>query len=388
MTTKRIPGKTRRTLAAGLLLLLLLAAASPAWALADGYFEETTSRGRVLDKLDVREETIQNYTMIRETLRVEVTSGPLRGKIFLTENVLDPDLPLNIEVEAGQRVVLYLVLDAQGELLEGYVTQRARDGHLLVLTILFAGVLLLVGGLKGLRALGALALTMGAILGIFLPAVLRGANPVLLGIAVCLGVTVLAIPLIAGWNGKALGAILGTVAGVLVAGVLAYVVAALAGLTGLSMEEASLLSYLPQGPGFHFTGLLFAANILGALGAVMDVSVSISSAVFELHRVQPGLRGGELARSGLNIGRDIVGTMANTLILAYTGSGLYLMLLLSAYQLPLYEILSIDSMATEVLRSLAGSIGLVAAVPVTALLSARIAVGRRGKEGDLPCSGS
>lgn len=352
-------------------LLASLACAAPALASVDmpADVTETTAKGEVLEILEITEEAVNNYTMIRERMLVKVLSGPLKGETFVTENVQDPSMPYNIHVEEGHKVVLYMVLDADGELVEAYVTERARDTILLWTLLAFVGLLVLIGGVKGLRALLALGLTMLAILKILLPAILAGYSPILVSIAISIGVILVSIPLIAGWNQKAVSAIAGTFSGVLIAGALAYFVSKLAGLTGLSMEEATMLSYIPQQVEFNFVGLLFATNILGALGAVMDVAVSISSSIWELKQVNPQLGARELLVSGMNIGRDIIGTMANTLILAYSGGALYMLLLFMAYDMPFFEIINIDAMSTEVVRSLAGSIGLVLTIPITAAVA-------------------
>lgn len=330
---------------------------------------EMSVRGKVLEKLEVKEESINNYQMVTETLLVEILNGPLAGETLVTDNVKDPMLAFNIQVEKGDQVVVYLVLSETDELIEAHITEKARDHLLLVMLIVFMGILIVVGGIKGLRALLALAITVVAIVKILLPAILRGYSPIVMSILISAGVILLSIPLITGWNKKSVSAILGTMGGVLIAGLLAYSVSFMAGLTGLSMDEASLLSYIPQDIKLNFVGLLFATNILGALGAVMDVAVSISSSVWEIKQLNPELKAIELMRSGMNIGRDIVGTMANTLILAYSGGSLYMLLLFMAYDMPFFEIINIDAVSTEVVRSLAGSIGLVLTVPLTALVS-------------------
>lgn len=396
--------KTRASgLGAGLVLALILGLflcfflAAPVWAEGEevgayqdidgeagpgpGEGQEVSVRARVLEKLEVKEESVNNYQMVTETLLLEIISGDHEGQTLITDNVMDPMLAYNIRVEEGDQVVLFLITDAEGEIVEGHITEKARDRLLLVMAFLFMGLLILIGGLRGLRALLALAITLVAILKVLLPAILKGYSPILMSILISAGVVLLSIPLITGWNKKSVSAILGTMGGVLVAGLLAYSVSLWAGLTGLSMEEANMLAYIPQGIEFNFVGLLFATNILGALGAVMDVAVSISSSVWEIKEVNPGLSAFELLQSGMNIGRDIVGTMANTLILAYSGGSMYMLLLFMAYDMPLFEIINIDAVSTEVVRSLAGSIGLVLTVPLTALVASLLfAPGTKGQD--------
>jgi len=332
--------------------------------------EEMVAKGKILEVLETTTEEVTNYVLVRERMLVEVVSGPLKGQKIETYNVNDSNMPYQIRVEKGDSVVLYLIVDAQGQVQEAYITERARDGLLLLMLLFFGGLMLLVGGLRGLRAMVALGITMYAILGILLPGILKGWSPMGLSILISLGIIVVSIPLISGLNRKALVAMAGTFSGVLAAGLLAWIAARLAGLTGLSMEEATMLSYIPQAVELDFRGLLFATNILGALGAVMDVAVSVSASLWELKHLNPSISGARLWRSGMNIGKDIIGTMANTLILAYTGGGLYLLLLLYAYEMPLFEIVNLDSMATEIVRALAGSMGLILTIPLTALLGA------------------
>ncbi|MFP4200610.1 MAG: YibE/F family protein, partial [Clostridia bacterium] len=175
--------------------------------------------------------------------------------------------------------------------------------------------------------------------------------------------------IIAGPTHKTAAAILGTVAGVLFAGILASVFGNSAHLMGLHTQEAQFLMFSSETP-FDFRGLLFAGMILGALGAVMDVSISIASAVEEVHRVGKSNRFSTLVISGMNVGRDVLGTMSNTLILAYTGSSLPLILLLVAHRADFVSVANMDIMATEVIRALSGSVGLILCVPVTAISAA------------------
>jgi uncharacterized membrane protein len=141
-----------------------------------------------------------------------------------------------------------------------------------------------------------------------------------------------------------------------------------------------MLTYIPQAVTFDFKGLLFSGIILGSLGAVMDIGMSIASSIEEIHRVNPSLTRKELFSSGMNVGQDVMGTMTNTLILAYTGSSIPLLLLFMAYETSFVKILNLDIIATEVIRSLTGSIGLVVAIPITALASSFFI--KKGKKED------
>ena len=202
--------------------------------------------------------------------------------------------------------------------------------------------------------------------------ILKGANPIPITILISIVVTILTMFIVGGINKKSIAAVVGTSGGVLVAGIIAYYIGSQVKLTGLSSEEATMLMYIPQEVNFDFRGLLFSGIILGSLGAVMDVGMSIASSMDEIHKANPNLTRKELFKSGMNVGKDVMGTMTNTLILAYTGSSIPVLLLFMAYETSIAKILNLDVIATEAIRSLAGSIGLVLTIPLTALVSSTL----------------
>ena len=169
---------------------------------------------------------------------------------------------------------------------------------------------------------------------------------------------------------KTLAAIAGTTGGFIIAGTLSYISGKMVNLSGFDSEEATMLRFIPQTISFNFQGILFAGIIIGALGAIMDVAMSIASSMDELHQQKPLINFKEHFRSGINIGKDIIGTMSNTLILAYTGSSIPLMLLFVAYQMPIIRVINLDIIATECVRALSGTIGLAVTIPITVLCSA------------------
>ena len=187
--------------------------------------------------------------------------------------------------------------------------------------------LVLFGGFKGIKAVITLGLTGLAVVKILLPLILQGKNPILVSVPVCAGIIAVTLIIISGFNKKTFSAIFGTTGGVLIAGGVAYFVGSVAKLTGLGNDEAQMLMFLPQQVNFDFKGLLFSGIILGALGAIMDVGMSIASAMHEIEAANPEISNKDLIKSGMNVGRDIMGTMSNTLILAYAGGSLHLMLL-------------------------------------------------------------
>ncbi|MGE5607431.1 MAG: YibE/F family protein, partial [Bacteroidota bacterium] len=213
-------------------------------------------------------------------------------------------------------------------------------------------------------------LTLVLIWGVLLPGFLRGFPPILLTAVIAIISTVVTLVIVGGRSLKSIAAITGTLGGVAVAGLLAFKLGNAAYLTGFGSEEAGMLLYIPQAANLDIRGLLFSGIIIGALGASMDMSMSVASAVEEVIRVCPGLGFWRLFQSGMNVGRDVIGTMANTLILAYTGSSLQLILVFMAYQESLLKILNLDMIASEVVRALSGSIGMIMVIPLTSITAA------------------
>ena len=168
--------------------------------------------------------------------------------------------------------------------------------------------------------------------------------------------------------------------GVLVAGLISYLVGSQINLTGMSADEATILLYIPQEITFDFRNLLFAGIILGALGAIMGVGMSITSSIDEIYKANNQLSVKELFDSGMNVGKDIMGTMINTLILAYAGTSIPLLLVFMAYETSMTKIINMDIIATEIVRALSGSIGLILTIPITALIASILIRGAKEKD--------
>ncbi|MDF2548577.1 MAG: YibE/F family protein [Anaerosolibacter sp.] len=342
--------------------LILLTILLSILAIVPTYGEEIqsyTETAIVLEVLDLDDQS--------QHVQLKITSGKYKEKIVETINHLSGNYIYDIPVKENDKVVV--VIEEQNDTIEVFVSDYMRQNYAIYLGLLFVALILLIGRKKGLKAVITLTITLFTILKVLLPLILRGYHPVPITIAASVFITVITLFIIAGINSKSIAAILGTTGGVLTAGLLAYLIGSKVRLTGMSSEEAVMLTYIPQAIAFDFRGLLFSGIILGALGAVMDIGMSIASSIEEIHRVNPRLTQKELFASGMNVGQDVMGTMTNTLILAYTGSSIPLLLLFMAYETSFVKILNLDIIATEVIRSLAGSIGLVVAIPITALVS-------------------
>jgi len=344
------------------------------------------TRGRVVRNLDLRQNMIEysggSIEDSVQRLEVKIIDGQFKGEIVEAEYPLSLDFiggQNNSLLRAGDEVLMTLELDDNDNITSAVIYNPVREKSIIFLVVLFAVIILSVGRLKGFKALVSLIFTVLAIVVILLPLLIKGRNPMLVTIGTSVVITGVTILLVGGFNKKSLAAILGTTGGVVAAGLIAQIIGYTAKLTGLGTEESQLLLYIPQNVSFNYRGLLFSGIILGALGACMDVGMSLASAMFEIKEQNPELNRLQLISSGMNIGRDMMGTMANTLILAYVGGCLPLMMVLMAHNMPLSDIINQDGFASEVMRSLAGSIGLILTIPLTALVASFLCEGK-GKE--------
>lgn len=365
------------------IMTLFLLSISPAGAFAeeitldyenmDDFEPPKPVKGKVLEilKNEIKRFETSGDDMVMDYQQVEIRilEGDYKDTVIVVDNYIDA---YNMVVEKGYYVLLYLDVSTDGELQAAFILEIVRERYLFYLVAAFALLLIVLGGFKGLKVILTLVLTGLAVLKVLLPLTMRGYPPVLVSVSICVAVIVMTLLIINGINKKSMSAIIGTTGGVLVAGAIALMVGTAARLTGMGNEYAQLLMYTPSAISFDFRGLLFAGIILGSMGAVMDVSMSIASAMHEIETIKPGISPKELIRSGMNVGRDVMGTMSNTLILAYAGGSLHLMLLFSVYEVPFNEIINKDIIASEVLRAMAGSIGLLFVIPLTAIVAGTI----------------
>ena len=242
-----------------------------------------------------------------------------------------------------------------------------RINGLVWLGVLFVLCVLILGRRKGVNTILSLGLTCAAIFTVFIPAILSEKNIYLMAILVCVYTTVVTLLIVIGFNKKSLASVAGCVSGILVAGIIALVMDRVLNLTGIVDEHSRYLINMPGGIKLNLRALIFAGIIIGAMGAIMDVAISIASSLWEIKEKAGVIGFSSLFRSGLNIGRDIMGSMANTLILAYIGSSLSVVLLLSVFSGSTLNLFNSEMIAVEILQALAGSFGILAAMPLTAL---------------------
>lgn len=371
-------GKMNKALLyAGLFLLVMLLLAGPALAVAPAFGEGSDTvllRGRIIsvENMDPEDE-VRDFVQMEQLAIVEITTGEYRGETFTILNALMGHPLFDLYLTEGRRVILWGEVDQAGNLQQVYLQDYVRDIYLYAIGALFVVALVLVGRVKGVITIFTLVVTVLAVARVLLPLLIQGYSPIPATLLVASLITLVTLIGIGGLQRKMAAAAIGTVGGVIVAGFLAFTIGGAANLTGFSSEEAQMLLYMETGP-IDVRGLLFAGIIIGALGAVMDVAMSIAAASHEVYCANPSICVREQIKSAMNVGRDVMGTMANTLILAYVGTTMPLLLLFMGYGTPFMSIINSDLVATEVVRALTGSIGLVAAIPLTAVASGLLTV--------------
>ncbi len=323
--------------------------------------------GKVIEAGEVTEKVTGSVKDKIQKVVVKVTEGEYKGEKYETEYVLSYDIEGKIvayELEEGDRVTVHLSVDEEGNV-TATVYDVIRSGYIGIMFLIFLGSVILIGGKKGVKAIIGLLLTILAIYFILIKQIFAGANVIytsLLTIAITIVATFIVI---GGINKKVITAAIGTLGGVISAGVMALIFNRLAKLSG-ACEDAIQLSMNMTTVNFDFRDLLFAGIIVSALGACMDVGMSIASSLDEIKMKNPEITWQELLKSGMNIGRDVIGTMTNTLILAYVGGSLTLILLFMACNMNFVEILNKETIAEQIISAIAGSMGVVYTVPITA----------------------
>jgi uncharacterized membrane protein len=243
--------------------------------------------------------------------------------------------------------------------------------------VIFAVAVVAIGGRKGIMAILALVFAGVCILYVMFPAMYRGASPVLMAVLVSVLTTVVTLGLLDGFTKKTAAAMIGTSLGVAVAGVAALLFGMAAGISGYNVSEIETLSSIALVSDLDIGQLLFAGIVISALGAVMDVGMSIASTVHELNAVNPSLTQRELFTSALHVGRDMMGTMVNTLIFAFVGGSLTTLVIDYAYDLSFLQLMNSFNIGIEIMQGLSGSLGVVLTVPITALVASWLTTRKR-----------
>lgn len=304
-------------------------------------------------------------------LEIKLLNGDFKGNTYTLRNTIDQINPYKLILKKGENILLYQYED-NGKLTGLKIFERSKEKSLYFLTGIFMLFMLLIGGKKGLKSFITLVLTLIIVIFFLIPLLLKGFSPISITIISATIITILTLFIVSGINRKTFAGVVGTVLGTLMAGLLAMGIGNYSNLVGMGSEDMQALVYGSNGSFLNYRGILFSGVIIGALGAVMDVAISIASSMWEIETIYPEITTKQLIKSGMNIGKDIMGVMSNTLILAYVGSSLSLIMVFFSFKLSFLEIVNLDIVATEIIRSIAGSIGLVLSIPITVLVTAML----------------
>jgi uncharacterized membrane protein len=296
-----------------------------------------------------------------------LVAGPDDGDLVELELIADSPRVTGLDPGDG---VLMGYRPAAPEGLRYAFLDPDRRPTLVYLAVLFGAAVVVLGGLRGIAALAGLAATVVVLLAFVLPAVLEGRDPLAVALVGAAAIAFLALYTSHGFTTKTTVALLGTLGGLACVAVLALAFMALADVTGFGSEEAFIVSAL--GTQIDLRGLVLGGMVIGALGAIDDMTVTQSSAVWELRATDPDIGRRDLLAAGLRIGRDHVASTVNTLVLAYAGASMPLLILFVLSEQSLGTVANGELVATEIVRTLVGSIGLVASVPITTWLAVRI----------------
>lgn len=286
------------------------------------------------------------------------------------------------EIDQGDRVLIAYTVGSESDELEWLFVSYNRVNTLAYLCGAFLLLIVLIGRLKGVQTILALSLTCLMIFLVYIPSILSGVNVYISTIAVSAAIILASLLLINGANKKTLCAVAGNLSGVIIAGLLALFMNSTLKLTGIIDEHYVYLTYVNADNPLNLISIIWGGMVLGSLGAVMDVAMSISSSMHELAEHMSRRSFSKMLRSGMNIGRDVIGTMTNTLILAYIGGSLALVLLLIVHTKNTLYLLSMEMIAVQVVQSVVGSMGILFAVPFTTLFAAFVYTNtdERGRE--------
>jgi uncharacterized membrane protein len=336
-------------------------------------YELVFHTGLVTSILERNETVVFGVPRVSIIFNARITGGERRGQIVAVEQVLNNPLVNEREVTTGNRVLL--VYDEwRGQY---FFANYLRINYVAILGAAFVALVILFGRRKGFNGIVALGITCMAIFLVFVPAILAGRNIYIAAILVCVFSIVSTLLIVIGANKKALCAMLGCLGGLLTAGLLMFFMDIALRLTGALNEEIQILLLLPVQIPINLRALIFAGVILGAVGAIMDVAMSIASSLWELRQAGQVSDFSSIVKSGINIGKDILGTMLNTLILAYIGSSLSLILLITVHSPTLIELLNMEIIIVEFLRALVGSFGMLLTIPLTAGVCGRLYTAHR-----------
>lgn len=325
------------------------------------------------DNLYELEDKSKEVLEAKQEFEITILDGEHQGEKYKIRNTIESlDIHKIVVSENDEIIINYTLSNDDGKINSIHLYEISRENYLYLLIGIFILSVILICGKKGIKSILTLIFTSFMIIKVLIPILISGFNPVIATIVVCIVTVASSLFFITGINKKTIISILGTVGGILISSIAAIIIGNLCKITGLAETESQLIAYNNSSLGLDFKSILFAAIIIGSLGAIMDVSVSITSAMDEVLQIKNNISKKDFIQIGMNIGKDIIGAMSNTLILAYAGGAFSLIFLLAAQKMTYTTIINMEMISTEIITAFAGSLGLVWTVPITVFAMAAL----------------
>jgi uncharacterized membrane protein len=331
-----------------------------------------TWRGKVVEilKSEIKEVAWINGQHLYQTIKVQVLDGPKKDEVITIENDY-------LELKKGDKFYFNYLVDINGNEQYG-ITNIDRRASLGLMILLFVIAVIVFGGFQGLRSLLALVGSFLAIFYILLPGLLSGWNPLIASFLVASGILFVAIFFTHGFNRESIVAYVGTMLAVFITGLFSMFAVWATRLSGFTGEESAYLDLGTKGS-LDFTGLLLGAIIIGILGVLDDIAVTQSAVVSELYDSNPQISRKEVYSRALRVGREHVGALVNTLVLAYAGVSLPILLYFKLYNMNFISVINMEIFATEIVRAIVGSVGLILTVPIVTFIAVIYLKGYKSK---------
>lgn len=326
---------------------------------------QTFEKGKVTEIL--QDNLDANGTRVGEQkVRVKMLTGARKGdELDITSN---SGYLFGAACKIGMKVIV--MQSVAGETTIASVYTQDREWVIYIFALLYLLALCIIGGKQGIKGCLGLVFTFFCVIFVYLPLVYLRVSPFWAAVFICFLTTLVTMYLIGGPTKKTCAATLGTLAGVVLAGLSAWCFSKASGISGYNVSDIETLMTLWNTNRIQVGGLLFSGLLISCLGATMDVAMSISSAIDEIYKQNSSLSRKELFKAGMRVGRDMMGTDSNTLILAFAGSSVSTLLLDYAYDLPYQQIINSNNIGIAIMQGLAGSFGIVLSVPLTVLICA------------------
>nr|WP_317350773.1 YibE/F family protein [uncultured Agathobacter sp.] len=309
----------------------------------------------------------------QQQVKVKIRTGRHKGEIL--DATSSSSYLYGAQCSVGTKVIV--IISESDDFIQASVYNYDRGNKLYMIIAFFLLVLVIIGGIKGFKSGIGLVFTFCCIIFIFMPLIYRGVSPILAAAFVVVITTIVVMYLIDGFTVKAGTAMLGTIIGVIIAAIFAYIFGKICNISGYNVDDVESLEYIGRMTDIKIGELMFAGILISSLGAVMDVAMSVSSTINEIHNKNPYLDRKGLFKSGINVGRDMMGTMSNTLILAFAGGSINTFVYIYSYNYQYYQVLDMYSIGIEVIQGISATLGVILTVPIVSFIASIATVRKR-----------